>query len=147
MPVRRKALDWLEMAEDDFKDCERDYRDERYPSAIHHAEQCAQKAIKAVIVALGFDPGKTHRPTVVLKSLIAGGLVNLGKEHMDLLNRAITYSITLEDQGTVPRYGWETVDRIIKPSEIYDREKTALFISNAKAVLEAVRKLLGGMDC
>jgi HEPN domain-containing protein len=66
---------------------------------------------------------------------------------MDLLNRAITYSTTLEDQGMIPRYDWETVDRIIKPSEIYNREKTALLISNAKAVLEAVRKLLGGLDC
>ncbi|MEM1569764.1 MAG: HEPN domain-containing protein [Candidatus Bathyarchaeia archaeon] len=147
MPVSRKALDWLEMAEDEFKDCERDYRDGSYPSAVYHAEQCAQKAIKAVIVALGFDPGKTHKPTIVLKSLIAGGLVDLKKDYMDLLNKAISYSITLEDQGTLPRYGWETVDRIIKPSEIYDEEKTALLINNAKAVLEIVKKLIGGMDC
>lgn len=147
MPVSRKALDWLEMAEDELKDCERDYRDERYPSAVYHAEQCAQKAIKAVIVALGFDPGKTHRLTIVLKSLIAGGLVDLKKEYMHLLDRAISYSITLEDQGTVPRYGWETVDRIVKPSEIYDKEKTTLLINNAKAVLEIVKTLVGGIDC
>ncbi|MBS7617398.1 transposase [Candidatus Bathyarchaeota archaeon] len=42
--------------------------------------------------------------------------MDLKKEDMDLLNRAISYSITLEDQGTIPRYGWETVDRIVKPS-------------------------------
>ena len=90
---------------------------------------------------------KTHRPTIVLKSLIAGGLVDLKKDYMQLLDRAISYPITLEDQGTVPRYGWETVDRIIKPSEIYDEEKTALLINNAKAVLEIVKKLIGGIDC
>lgn len=64
------------------------------------------------------------------------------KDYMDLLNKAISYSIALEDQGTVPRYGWETVDRMIKPSETYDKEKTALLINNAKVVLEIVKKLL-----
>ncbi|MFN3621839.1 MAG: hypothetical protein ACK4TI_03020 [Nitrososphaerales archaeon] len=29
----------MEMAEDEFKDCERDYRDGEYPSAVYHAEQ------------------------------------------------------------------------------------------------------------
>ncbi|MCD6444851.1 HEPN domain-containing protein, partial [Candidatus Bathyarchaeota archaeon] len=116
MPVRRKALDWLEMAEEDFKDCERDFRDDRYPSAVFHAEQSAQKAVKALIVALGFEPGKTHKPTIVLKALIAGGLVALEKPLMELLDRVILYATTLEDQGTMPRYGWETVDRIVKPS-------------------------------
>ena len=146
MPVRRKALDWLELAEW-LEDCKRDYRDGRYPSAVFHAEMCAQKAINSVIAALGFEPGKTHRPTSVLKALIAGGLVNLKRELMSLLDKSIRYSITLEDQGTIPRYGWETVDRIVKPSEIYDKEKTALLIANAEAVLASIRKLLGEVDC
>ena len=147
MPVRRKALDWLEMAEEDFKDCERDFRDGRYPSAVFHAEQSAQKAVKALIVALGFEPGKTHKPTIVLKALIAGGLVALEKPLMKLLDRVILYATTLEDQGTMPRYGWETVDRIVKPSELYDQEKAALLIENAKAVLDGVRELMGELDC
>lgn len=147
MPVRRKALDWLEMAEEDLKDCRRDFIDGRYPSAVFHAEQSAQKAVKALIAALGFEPGKTHKPTAVLKALIAGGLVALEKPLMKLLDRAILYATTLEDQGTMPRYGWETVDRIVKPSELYNREKAALLIENAKAVLDATKQLMGELDC
>ncbi|MCD6443466.1 hypothetical protein J7L70_00465, partial [Candidatus Bathyarchaeota archaeon] len=59
----------------------------------------------------------------------------------------ILYATTLEDQGTMPRYGWETVDRIVKPSELYDQEKAALLIENAKAVLDGVRELMGELDC
>ncbi|HEY6585790.1 MAG TPA: hypothetical protein VIY97_01350 [Candidatus Methanoperedens sp.] len=29
----------------------------------------------------------------------------------------------IEGQRSMPRYGWETRDRIIKPSEIYNEEK------------------------
>ncbi|RLI23710.1 hypothetical protein DRO57_08390 [Candidatus Bathyarchaeota archaeon] len=147
MPVRRKALDWLEMAEEYFKDCERDFRDSRYPSAVFHPEQSAQKTVKALIVALGFEPGKTHKPTIVFKALIAGGLVALEKPLMKLLDRVILYATTLENQGTMPRYGWETVDRIVKPSELYDGEKTGLLMENARAVLDTARELIGELDC
>ncbi|MFN3621840.1 MAG: hypothetical protein ACK4TI_03025 [Nitrososphaerales archaeon] len=55
--------------------------------------------------------------------------MDLKKEDMDLLNRAISYSITLEDQGTVPRYGWETVDRIVKPPVKSTMERRRLYSS------------------
>ena len=66
---------------------------------------------------------------------------------MRKVNEAITYAIVLEDQGTTPRYGWETVDRIIKPSEIYSEDIARALLKNAERVYEIVKTLLGEVDC
>ncbi|MBS7644585.1 MAG: HEPN domain-containing protein [Candidatus Bathyarchaeia archaeon] len=148
MPIaNRKALDWISMAEEDAEDSRLDYRGGRYASSVYHAELCAQKSVKGVIVALGFEPGKTHRPSLVLRGLIIAGLINLREEVMHDLDRLIALSLVLEDQGVAPRYGWETVNRIIKPSEIYDEEKARLLIDNADETLKVAKKVLGELDC
>ncbi len=147
MPKSRKAFDWLAMAKEDLETAFENLKNKRIPNAVFLAELSAQKAIKALIVALGFEPGKTHRPTLVLKSLIAGGLIDLDKDLMREINEAVNYAIVLEDQGVTPRYGWETVDRIIKPSEIYSREIAEALLGNARRVLEIIEKLFGEIDC
>jgi len=147
VPKHRKAFDWLSMAQEDLEEAFESLNNERYASTVFRAELSAQKAIKALIVALGFEPGKTHRPTLVLKGLIAGGLVDLREDLMRKVNEAITYAIVLEDQGTTPRYGWETVDRIIKPSEIYSEDIARALLKNAERVYEIVKALLGEVDC
>ena len=143
----RKSLDWLSMAEDDLRDALRDYEAGSYASVVYHAELASQKALKAIITALGFEPIKTHKPTLQLKGLIAGGLIQLEKHIMDKLQNIISYAISLEDQGTIPRYGWETVNRIIKPSEIYDKEKARALLDNAEYVVRSISDILGEIDC
>jgi len=115
MHVNRKTLDWISMAEEDLEDSKADYNEGRYANSVFHAELCAQKSLKGLIVALGFEPRKTHRPSLVLKAPIASGLVNLREELMQELDGLISLSLVLEDEGVTPRYGWETVERIIKP--------------------------------
>ncbi len=82
LPINRKALDWIAISEEDIEDSESDYRENRYASSVFHAESSSQKSVKGVITALGFEPGKTHRPSLVLRGLIIAGLVNLRKEIM-----------------------------------------------------------------
>jgi len=135
------------MGEEDIEGSESDYREGRYASSVFYAELCAQKSVKGVIVALGFESGKTHRPSLVLRGLIIAGLVNLREEIMHDLDRLVSLSLVLEDQGVAPKYGWETVDRVIKPSEIYDGEKARLLINNAREVLRIAKKVVGELDC
>jgi HEPN domain-containing protein len=66
---------------------------------------------------------------------------------MQDLDRIISLSLVLEDQGVTPRYGWETISRIIKPSEIYDEEKNRLLIENAKEILKIVKRVISELDC
>jgi len=44
---------------------------------------------------------------------------------------------SIEKQRSMPRYGWETRDRIIKPSEIYDEEKAREIMGKSRTVLIA----------
>ena len=147
MPKSRKAGDWLSMALEDLDDAHEDYNSGRYASSVFHAELSAQKAVKALIAAFGFEAPKTHRPTQVLKSLISGGLIDLPSQLMEKIGILLSYATTLEDQGTTPRYGWETVDRIIKPSEIYSKDIASSLLKNAEKVCEIAREIIGEMDC
>jgi hypothetical protein len=52
----------------------------------------------------------------------------------------------LESQKEFPRYGWETVDGIITPFEIYDAQKAHLFYANAKEVLKLGRQFLEAFE-
>ena len=45
---------------------------------------------------------------------------------------------SLEKQRSMPRYGWETRDRIIKPSEIYDELKAKEILNRSFETLDAV---------
>ncbi len=147
MVKNRKALDCFSMAQEDLEDAYSSFSNRRYATSVFHAELASQKAVKALITALGFEPGKTHRPTVVLEALISGGLVSLEKHLMEKIDKIVSYTIVLEDQGTTPKYRWETVDRIIKPSEIYSKEISDTLLKNSKKVVELVKSILREIDC
>ena len=57
MSKHRKAFDWLSMAQEDLEEAFESLNNERYASTVFRAELSAQKAIKALIVALDFEPG------------------------------------------------------------------------------------------
>jgi len=44
---------------------------------------------------------------------------------------------SIEKQRSMPRYGWETRDRIIKPSEVYNEDKAREIMERSKTVLAA----------
>ena len=44
---------------------------------------------------------------------------------------------SIEKQRSMPRYGWETRDRIIKPSEICNEDKAREIMVRSKTVLAA----------
>ena len=95
MAKSRKALDWLSTAHEDLEVAEENFERERHPAAVYQAELSAQKTIKALISALGFEPGKTHHPTLVLRALVRGGLVNLNEDAMRAVEEAVSYAMVL----------------------------------------------------
>jgi len=62
----------------------------------------------------------------------------LSQDQIALLVDVVTWSSALEGQGTMPRYGWETMERIITPDEIYDRELVSLLVGHFLHVMSAV---------
>ncbi len=39
-----------------------DFKEERYPSSVFHAQQCTEKALKALLAFFGIIHEKTHFP-------------------------------------------------------------------------------------
>jgi HEPN domain-containing protein len=147
MVRNNKVFDWLSMAEDDLRDAWRDFEAGSYASSVYHAELSCQKVLKALITALGHEPMKTHKPPIQLKMIISMGILEEKKNLQEEILSILPYAITLEDQGTIPRYGWQTLNKIIKPSEIYDKEKAGALIDNAEHVLRKIKEIIGGIDC
>lgn len=139
----RKTTDWIEMALEDLDAAVADITEGRYPVSVFHAQQCTEKLLKAVLYFFGIIHEKTHFPSDIL----AGDILNnpamtlelqLDKEQIKLLLKMIDNASSLEEQRSMPRYGWETRDRIIKPSEIYDELKTKEIMGQALDTLDAV---------
>lgn len=116
------------IALDDYSDALSDFNEGRYPSSVYHAQQCAEKALKALLSFFGIVHGKTHFPSDILGENILSdpeitSRFQLTKEHIQLMLKMTELASIIEGQRSMPRYGWETKDRIIKPSEIYNEEK------------------------
>jgi HEPN domain-containing protein len=139
----RKTTDWIEMALEDLDAAVADVTAERYPASVFHAQQCTEKLLKAVLYFFGIIHEKTHFPSDILSEDILNNPemtleLQLDKEQIKLLLKMVDNASSLEEQRSMPRYGWETRDRIIKPSEIYDELKAKEIMDRALETLDAV---------
>ena len=139
----RKTKDWIEMALEDLDCAIADSAEERYPASVFHAQQCTEKLLKAVLYFFGIIHEKTHFPSDVLAEDILNNPemtreLQLDKEKIELLLKMVDNASSLEKQRSMPRYGWETRDRIIKPSEIYDESKAKEIVDRSLETLNAV---------
>lgn len=130
------------MATEDREDAEVDLKHGRYPSAVFHSQQCCEKTCKALLMCLGIEPGKTHFPSYELKSRVLRGRYRLTRNQLRTIERVIDLSSVLESQKEFPRYGWETKERVILPSEIYDEEKATWLFESAEEVLKLAKNFV-----
>lgn len=138
----QKTKDWLEMALDDMEGAIADFNEGRYPSSVFHAQQCAEKLLKSVLYFFGVFHEKTHFPSDVLVGEVLNNPettrdLSLSRDQIGFLLAMADNAASIEMQRNMPRYGWETKDRIIKPSEIYDEEKAREIIGRSETVLAA----------
>ena len=136
----QKTRDWLHMALKEFDAAYADFMDERYSESIQHAQQCAERVGKSILSFLGFVPEKTHHPSdYIVEEILQHPEVvkklGLSEDEVRYLVDMVTFSSPLERQGTMPRYGWETKERIITPDEIYKKEIADVMMKNAFQML------------
>lgn len=136
----QKTRDWLHMALKEFDAALADFKDERNSESIQHAQQCAERVGKSILSFLGFAPEKTHHPSdyiveEILQHPEVVKKVGLSEDEVKYLVDMVTFSSPLERQGTMPRYGWETKERIITPDEIYKKEIATVMMKNAFQLL------------
>jgi len=139
----RKTRDWIEMALEDLDNAVASVTDGRYPGSVFYAQQCTEKLLKAVLYFFGIIHEKTHFPSDILAEDILNNPemtreLQLDKAQIELLLKMVDNASSLEKQRSMPRYGWETRDRIIKPSEIYNELKAKEILNRSLETLDAV---------
>ena len=102
------------------------YSDGDYSDAVFRTQLSVEDACKSILSFLGVEFEKTHFPSVLIGKLISDKerlkKLNLNKEQIAYLTLIISYASSLEAQGSMPRYSWETEEKIIMPSEVYTKE-------------------------
>lgn len=147
-----KTKEWFKLGFDEFDTAVRDYDSEDYDAAVYHIQQCVEKCVKAIICFIGVEVKKTHYPA---KEIIKEGIIEnpietdrmkLNEQQLSFLKKIVDFSVFLEEQDTIPRYGFEQDGHIIAPSEIYTEKKTKELFSSAKLSLSAIYDFLSNFN-
>ncbi len=130
-----KARDRLKMCIENMRRGKARYCEGDYSDAVFRIQLAVEDACKAILSFLGIEFRKTHFPSVIMGRILSNRQrmkkLNLGTEHVRYLTLIISYASLLETQGSMPRYGWETEERIILPSEVYTKEVTKELFNSA----------------
>jgi len=118
-----KARDRLKMSLEDLRRGLARYSEGDYPDAVFRFQLSVENACKSILSFLGIEFEKTHFPSVLIGRLVSDKerlkRLNLSREQITYLTLIISYASSLESQGSMPRYGWESEERLIMPSEVY----------------------------
>jgi HEPN domain-containing protein len=100
------TFEWIKKADGDFATAGRELRarkDPNYDAACFHAQQCAEKYLKAILQERSYPFGRTHNLIALLNLLLSGDNDGWGDARPDL--EALTvYAVSV-------RYPGESADR------------------------------------
>ena len=118
---------------------------------VFHLQQCVEKLLKGIIVALGFEPPRTHFPSkkieeILLEVELEKLSVELSDRCRSLLESIINVAKSLEDEVTRPRYGVRHVDRIVLPDELYSIDTVRMFFDDVKFIIEKAIEVFHELD-
>jgi HEPN domain-containing protein len=71
--MKQTTREWIAKAEDDWHVAQMSYRARKHPSydaAVFHAQQCAEKYLKAILEESGISFGRTHDLLVLHQQIL-----------------------------------------------------------------------------
>jgi HEPN domain-containing protein len=105
-----------------------------HAQACYHCSQAAEKALKAMLLALGEEPERTHSIERLLGALELLGIETASLRHLPLK--------PLQRMTTASRYP----DGDEAPVDLFDERDGALALEVARAVVGFADQQLGGLD-
>jgi HEPN domain-containing protein len=97
--------DWIEKAEGDFNTASRELRACKFPNydaSCFHAQQCAEKYLKAVLQEAEIPFGKTHHLIALLELIL--GIISSFEILRPQLQSLNTYSVSIRYPGEAEVY-------------------------------------------
>ncbi|WP_343869506.1 HEPN domain-containing protein [Caenispirillum bisanense] len=135
-PLTGKAAAWLRQARHDLDHAAVACGHAAWDWAAYAAQQAAEKALKALVLAAGERPEFTHDLLVLARQARALGLLDAGADLGDLGE--------LTAFNTLSRY--PTGDALSAPYEMLSKAQADRAVATAQAVLAAVTAVLGAGD-
>ena len=126
------ARAWLSYAEDDLRDAAARLTDSRpvWRNAAYHAQQAAEKALKALIFHLGDEPPRTHDLVQLLV-------------HLATLDRAVGTRLLAAHQNAAAELTLFAVTPRYPGAGDVSPEQARSAVSAAQAIVAAVRQAVG----
>ncbi|MGQ4873139.1 MAG: HEPN domain-containing protein [Promethearchaeota archaeon] len=120
---------WLEEAEWDLENAEILYKNKRYNTAVFHAQQASEKAVKALLASQNIN-GWGHS--------IVNLLSKYHKEFNREIENIIKFAMFLDKHYILTRYP----DALpgIAPHNAYNKEEAEVSINQAKKIIDFVKK-------
>jgi HEPN domain-containing protein len=112
--VREVVRAWILKAEHDLRTAERTFTPEGdcpFDMVCFHAQQCAEKYLKALLVFHGLEVPRTHDLTEILPLLSAGVAATLDVDELAELN---PYAVGVRYPGLGPEPGREEAKRALE---------------------------------
>ena len=131
----QEALRWLKTAEEDLGAARGLRSLKKYSHACFLAQQCGEKALKALWYALGHDPWG-HSIQKLIKDLPDRAAKQQLKAHLEA-------GVTLDRYYIPTRYPNGLPD--LTPGEVYMKQDADLCIRHAGAILTAVKSLIANL--
>ncbi|MEM2990844.1 MAG: HEPN domain-containing protein [Halobacteria archaeon] len=132
----KEAYTYLQIAQDQLSDAELAFKNERYALCVFLAASSAENATSAWLIALGAQPSKKHRNSLVLKKLAESSSVELKAS----LIEAIKSMQELEPHITKARYPIRRDLELLPPSKFYTKEKAEESLARAEYVVKLVQR-------
>lgn len=131
----KEATSYLETAEDQLKDAELTFREERYALCAFLSASSAENATSALLITLGAKPSKKHRNSMVLNKLASTATLELQR----VLREMIESMKILEPHITKARYPILRGLELLAPNKFYTKETADKALTQAKKVVTHVK--------
>ncbi len=135
MTIREEVVNWFEEAKVDLKRCEVNIQLKDYAIACFFAQQCIEKAIKALILQAKHKYMRTHDLTRLYDEI--SDVIKLSDEEVAILSDISQYYVTTR----YPNAGIEI------PSRSFTERQAKRAYELALKVFELINKILKQYDC
>jgi len=131
----KEATSYLETAQDQLKDAELAFKEQRYALCAFLSASSAENATSALLITMDAKPSKKHRNSMVLNTIASTATHEL----QPVLREIIESLKILEPHITKARYPILRGIELLPPNKFYTKETADKALTQAKKVVEQAK--------
>jgi len=131
----KRSKEWLSLAFNNLDKVIKFYEINEFAACVFRIQLSTEQLQKALIVLLGLQFRKTHEPSKILESIESNEHIEIEEKFLEMIKKIADLSKSIEDEGTVTRYGIIVDGVLISPEEKYDKAKTDERLDDLEKIL------------